>query len=159
MIKPQLTKFMNKQSNFFPKGSIQQVTGKCLALDGDDIDILAEEVLVDQLPKNDLCVNSNKDFAIGLDTVITKDLKMEGILRDLIRYVQNFRKDSKLEVSDRIVFSLSGSDEVKQSINQFEDYFKNETLTDSITNDLENREYRVKFKINNKDIEIGISKT
>ena len=83
-------------------------------VDGHDIDILAEEVLVDQLPKNDLCVNSNKDFAIGLDTVITKDLKMEGILRDLIRYVQNFRKDSKLEVSDRIVFSLSGSDEVKQ---------------------------------------------
>ena len=83
---------------------------------------------------------------------------MEGILRDLIRYVQNFRKDSKLEVSDRISFSMIASDEVNDSINKFEDYFKNETLTESIINDLENMDYRVKFKINNEDVEIGISK-
>ena len=83
---------------------------------------------------------------------------MEGILRDLIRHVQNFRKDSKLEVSDRIIFSILASDEVISSVNKFEDYFKNETLTDSITNDLDNMDYRVKFKINNEDVKIGISK-
>ena len=83
---------------------------------------------------------------------------MEGILRDLIRYVQNFRKDSGLEVSDRIIFSVLCSDEVLDSINEFEDYFKNETLTNSITNDLENMDYRVKFRINNEDVKMGISK-
>ena len=127
-------------------------------LDGNNIDILEEEILINELPKDDLCINSNRDFTIGLDTVITKELHMEGVLRDLIRYVQNFRKDSKLEVSDRILFSVSGSNEVIESINQFKDYFKNETLTDSIDNDLENMDYRTKFKINNQDVEIGISK-
>jgi isoleucyl-tRNA synthetase len=127
-------------------------------INGDDIEILDNEVLINELPKNNLCTNSNRNFVIGLDTVITKELKMEGILRDLIRHVQNFRKDSKLEVSDRIIFSILASDEVISSVNKFEDYFKNETLTDSIINDLDNMDYRVKFKINNEDVEIGISK-
>ena len=127
-------------------------------INGNDIEILDNEVLINELPKNNLCTNSNRDFTIGLDTIITQELKMEGILRDLIRYVQNFRKDSKLEVSDRIVFSILASDEVNDSINKFESYFKNETLTESIINDLENMDYRVKFKINNEDVEIGISK-
>ena len=127
-------------------------------INGDNIEILDDEILINELPKNNLCTNSNKSFTIGLDTTITKELKMEGILRDLIRYVQNFRKDSGLEVSDRIIFSVLCSDEILDSINKFEDYFKNETLTDSITNDLENMDYRVKFRINNEDVEMGISK-
>ena len=129
-----------------------------LNIDGSDLEILDDEVLINELPKDNLCTNSNRDFTIGLDTAISKELKMEGILRDLIRHVQNFRKDSKLEVSDRISFSMIASDEVNDSINKFEDYFKNETLTESIINDLENMDYRVKFKINNEDVEIGISK-
>ena len=119
---------------------------------------MEEEVIIEEIPKNNLCVNGNKEFKIGLDVNISKELKMEGMVRDLIRYVQNFRKDSELEVSDRIKFAILASDEIIESINQFEDYFKNETLIESISNNLENMDYRTKFSINNQDVEIGISK-
>ena len=122
------------------------------------IEILEEEVIIEEIPKNNLCVNGNKEFKIGLDVNISKELKMEGMVRDLIRYVQNLRKESNLEVSDRIQFSIKSSSEILNSISKFEDYFKNETLVDLITNDLDSLDYKTSFKISNINVEIGISK-
>ena len=65
-----------------------------LKINNIDIEIIEEDLIINEIPKENLCVGSNKDFTIGLDTNIDNDLKMEGIIRDLIRYVQNFRKES-----------------------------------------------------------------
>ena len=112
----------------------------------------------DELGKDNLCINANNTFTIALDTEIDDKLKMEGIVRDLIRHVQNFRKDSELEVNDRIIFSIQSSDEIINSINKFESYFKNETLISSINNNLEEMNFRTNFSIGNHNVEIGISK-
>ena len=88
-----------------------------LNIDGENIKILREEILIDEIGKNNLCINSNNNFTIALDIEINEELKMEGIVRDLIRYVQNFRKDSNLEVNDRIIFAIDSSNEIINSIN------------------------------------------
>ena len=127
-------------------------------IDGKKIQILREEILIDIIGKNNLCVNSNSQFTIALDIKIDKELKMEGIVRDLIRHVQNFRKDSNLEVNDRIIFSINSSKEILESISKFEDYFKNETLISIIKNNLDEMDFKTNFKIDDYSIEIGISK-
>ncbi len=123
-----------------------------------EFEILEEELIIDEIPKDNLCINSNKDFKIGLDVNISEELKMEGMVRDLIRHVQNLRKKSSLEVSDRINFSIKSNDEVINSMNQFIDYFKNETLIHSIIKDINSLEFSEKFKIDGLEVQISISK-
>ena len=127
-------------------------------IEKNNFEVLESELIIEELPKNDLCVNSNRDYTVGLDTIITNDLKMEGIARDLVRHVQNFRKDSGFEVSNRIIFAIEGPKEIMDAVNCHADYFKNETLTDSITHNFDNIDFNIEIKINNCNVKIGISK-
>ena len=127
-------------------------------IEKNNFEVLESELIIEELPKNDLCINSNRDYTVGLDTNITNDLKMEGIARDLVRHVQNFRKDSDFEVSNRIIFAIEGSKEIMDALNSHADYFKNETLTDSITHNFDNIDFNIEIKINNCNVKIGISK-
>ena len=83
---------------------------------------------------------------------------MEGIVRDLIRQVQNLRKKSNLNVSDRIIFALSGNQKIHNSISKFKDYFMNETLIASFSEDIEKLDFKEDFKIDDMKVSISISK-
>src|SRR5699024_10319705 len=52
---------------------------------------------------------------VVLDTVVTEELAAEGLARDLVRAVQQARRDAGLDVSDRISLTVSGADEVVQA--------------------------------------------
>jgi isoleucyl-tRNA synthetase len=70
-----------------------------------------------------------------LDTRVTPELKNEGVARDIIRNVQNLRKDAGLEIADRITLSLtSESPDVLTAIEQFRDYIAGETLAVEVSN-------------------------
>ncbi|GMO53493.1 MAG: hypothetical protein Pg6C_19870 [Treponemataceae bacterium] len=67
-------------------------------------------------------------LTVALDSEITGELKKEGFARDLIRGVQNLRKSSGLEVTDRIALTVSGSAELKAAFEAFSQFVANETL-------------------------------
>jgi len=129
-----------------------------LNIENKNFEILENELIIDEIPKDNLCVNGNRDFKVGLDINITEELKMEGIVRDLIRQVQNLRKKSNLNVSDRIIFALSGNEKIHDSISKFKDYFMNETLIELISEDVEKLDFKEDFKINDTKVSISISK-
>ena len=70
-------------------------------------------------------------LTVGLDSKITDELKKEGYVRDLIRGIQNLRKESGFEVTDRINLIVSGDDELKSSYEMFKDFISSETLAAS----------------------------
>ena len=129
-----------------------------LNIENKNFEILEDELIVDEIPKDNLCINGNRDFKVGLNINITEELKMEGIVRDLIRQVQNLRKKSNLNVSDRIIFALSGNQKIHDSISKFKDYFMNETLIESFSEDIENLDFKEDFKIDDMKVSISISK-
>jgi isoleucyl-tRNA synthetase len=68
-------------------------------------------------------------FHVELDTTITPELKREGLARELIRSIQNARKNAGLNVDDRINLNIeSGSKEVQEAFTQFKDEIFHETL-------------------------------
>ena len=69
-----------------------------------------------------------KDIAVSLNTHLTNELINEGTVRDLIRKVQNSRKELGFEVEDRIVIDINCSEKFYHALNDNLDYFKNETL-------------------------------
>ncbi|MFZ3272839.1 MAG: class I tRNA ligase family protein, partial [Lutibacter sp.] len=68
-------------------------------------------------------------LTVALDITITEDLRMEGNARELVNRVQNLRKDSGLEVTDKITLVIQKNDILERSIAANEQYIKTETLT------------------------------
>ena len=66
--------------------------------------------------------------SVVLDTVVTPELAAEGVVRDLIRVVQQARRDAGLDISDRIRLGVDGGDEVTDAVEAHRDMLAAETL-------------------------------
>lgn len=87
-----------------------------------------DRVVIQREERENLKVLNEGTLTIAIDTVITKDLKQEGMVRDLVRNVQNLRKALGFKVSDRIQIHLKPGNLLAESILKFKKYFKEETL-------------------------------
>jgi isoleucyl-tRNA synthetase len=68
-------------------------------------------------------------YLVGLETALTEELVREGVARELVRTVQEARKDAGLEVSDRIVLDIDGNELLMSALGGYRDYIAAETLT------------------------------
>jgi isoleucyl-tRNA synthetase len=96
------------------------------------IEITAEKLDIRRIEKANLKVLNEGTLTIGLDTEVTGELSQEGDVRDLVRGVQNLRKESGLLVTDRIRLKLFGSDRLKAAWQAFTEYVAAETLALSV---------------------------
>jgi isoleucyl-tRNA synthetase len=93
------------------------------------VDITAEKLDIRRLEKPNLKVLNEGTLTVALNTEITEELSREGDVRDLVRGVQNLRKESGLEVTDRIKLTLTGSGRLKSAWEAFSGYVSSETLS------------------------------
>ena len=97
-------------------------------IEGKSVDLTEDKVLVERIEKAGLKVLNEGTLTVGLDTNITEELKKEGYARDLVRGIQNLRKESGLEVTDRIRLQVFGDDGLKEAWAAFNDFVTGETL-------------------------------
>jgi len=75
-------------------------------------------------------VANNNGITVALDVTITPDLKNEGIARELVNRIQNIRKDSGFELTDRVAVSILENEILELAVQSNLDYIKQETLTE-----------------------------
>ncbi len=102
-----------------------EINDKIITLGTDDVEISSQDI------EGWLVANSGA-LTVALDVTISPDLKKEGIARELINRIQNIRKDSGLEVTDKIEIVFQENEEIQEAIASNENYIKNETLTETI---------------------------
>ena len=85
-------------------------------------------------------------------------MKNEGIVRDLIRSVQSFRKELDFNVSDRINISIEHNDDIVRAINSHEKYFLNEVLGVKIDINGKKLDFEKAIEISNQKVKLGLSK-
>jgi isoleucyl-tRNA synthetase len=102
-------------------------------VDGELVSLAPDDVLVTEVPRTGWVVESQRGVTIALDTQLTPELTAEGIARDVVRSIQQARREADFDVSDRIVASVGGGDAVLAAIRAHEDFVKRETLADSLT--------------------------
>ena len=123
-----------------------------------DLEINQEDILVDEVALENFSVSTNQNIAVGVSTLITPALYNEGLIRDLIRYIQSLRKDSDLSVDDRIDLVIKYDDEsLSTAIENHKEYLLNEVLGINIKDDLDAMDYSDSLKINNKKVIIAIT--
>ena len=98
---------------------------KKVLLSKDEVEISAKEI-------TGWTIAQSEDVLVALDINISDALRMEGIARDLVNRIQNLRKDSGMDVTDRIDLYISENSILKSALETQEDYVKTETLADQI---------------------------
>jgi len=117
-----------------------------------NITIDSEAIVVQRSEKDGMKVLNEGNLTVGIDSRITPELIREGIARDIIRSVQNLRKERNLDVTDRISLHISGPDEIQAAVKDFNDYIKQETLTEI----LEETDFGNISFVTCGDIEVGL---
>jgi isoleucyl-tRNA synthetase len=102
------------------------IDGENIVLDINDFEILAQDI-------PGWLVSTEGGLTVALDITITDELKSEGIARELVNRVQNLRKDSGLEVTDKIRLTVECASEIQAAIAQNEEYVCNEVLATEIS--------------------------
>jgi isoleucyl-tRNA synthetase len=102
-----------------------EVDGQVIALDITDFEILAQDI-------PGWLVSTEGPLTVALDITISESLRAEGIARELVNRVQNLRKDSGLEITDRILLKVDTNDLIQQAINANKEYVCNEILANGI---------------------------
>ena len=112
-----------------------------LYVQGTTVELDSSKILVDRIEKANLKVVNDGTLTVALDSEITDDLRKEGFVRDLVRGIQNLRKESGLSVTDRISLKVSAAssldsqiyNELKEAASQFTDFICGETLATTLT--------------------------
>ena len=101
--------------------------------DGSSCSIAEEDLLIQREQKPGMTVATENGITIALDTQLNEELIAEGFAREFVSKLQNLRKESQLEVSDRITIQVAvDKAQNKSYLEKFEDYIKAETLTTQI---------------------------
>ncbi|QZK99776.1 isoleucine--tRNA ligase [Flavobacterium psychrophilum] len=98
------------------------ISGKEITLSAEDVEIASQDI------EGWLVANSG-GITVALDITISDELRKEGIARELVNRIQNLRKDSGYDVTDKITVSVEKNDKINQAILDNQDYIKSETLT------------------------------
>lgn len=102
-----------------------EINGKSITLQSDDVEISSQDI------EGWLVANSGA-LTVALDITITEELRNEGIARELVNRIQNLRKDSGFEVTDRIEVVFRKNEAIENAVAQNIEYIKTETLTQTL---------------------------
>lgn len=120
--------FTQQDIQAFERQGTKEITldGEKLTLTLDDVEITSQDI------EGWLVASSSTGLVVALDATITDELRAEGIARELVNRIQNLRKDTGLEVTDRIRILLQQQDTLEKAVRANEVYIKAETLANEI---------------------------
>ena len=103
-----------------------QLNGTDVVVEAADVEIFSEDI------PGWLVANEGK-LTVALDVTVTEELRREGIARELVNRIQNIRKSSGLEITDKIKITLSKNQQTDDAVNEYKDYICNQVLGTSLT--------------------------
>ncbi|TWU14297.1 Isoleucine--tRNA ligase [Symmachiella macrocystis] len=130
-----------------------------VTLGGEELGLGPDDVMVGTEQAADWAAADQDGVQIALATVLTPELIGEGMARDVVRHVQQLRKDADLEIENRIVVTYCTDDaEVVAAIEQWQDYICGETLADALNRDETPPEGAKSVSVGPADVALAIAK-
>ena len=101
------------------------VDGEQVVVDVEDVEIISEDI-------PGWLVSNEGNLTVALEVQLTDELLREGMARELINRIQNLRKDSGLEITDRIHVVVSPNPQIEEAVASYTDYIQQQVLADSV---------------------------
>lgn len=140
----QLTQYFNSMSQDDIR-AFEKNNGATLDIDGQEVNLVLEDALISTEDIPGWTVTTQDGMTVALDINVTQELLEEGLAREIINRIQNMRKDSGLEVTDRIILTIEKNKDIIKPVERFGEYICSETLAtlnfvDDIGGDVEAQE-------------------
>ena len=109
--------------------------------------------------KSSISPLSTNDALVLVDLNITKELELEGIARDIVRIIQQTRKEMDLNITDRIKLGISSDKElIQEAVSQWQEYIKEQTLATELDDIIDSPDIKKSFNLDSGEIRLQISK-
>ena len=127
MVAAQLQELSQEEISNFEKSGVYtlNIDGNDITIEKGDVEILSEDI-------PGWLVANNGSITIALDVTITPELQKEGVAREFVNRIQNIRKSSGFEITDKICVKIENSENVRGAIESFGDYVASQVLANSI---------------------------
>ena len=102
------------------------VEGTHTVIERDDVEIVSQDI-------PGWTVANDGALTVALDLEITEELRREGWAREIVKRIQNLRKESGLEITDRIKVVIAPNEQTNAALAMYEEYIKGQVLADDIT--------------------------
>ena len=136
---------------------LEEHQGLRVKVDNKVITLLPEEFEVRAKPKEGYKVVGEEDITVGVYTKITNDLKKEGLAREIVRRIQNQRKEARFAIADHIKVYYEAGPSLTEVFKTHENYIASETLATSITQArIPKGAYIAHYKVDEKPLKIGV---
>jgi isoleucyl-tRNA synthetase len=96
-------------------------------------ELAAEDLTIVRQALGEMTVKEEGGYFAALDPVVTRELRLEGLARELVSRVQRLRKELGFAVSDRVTLSVSGHTEIQEAVKAFQKWIADEVLALRVT--------------------------
>jgi isoleucyl-tRNA synthetase len=104
-----------------------------VSVGNDSHELSAEDLTVVRRASGEMVVKEEGGYFTALDPVVTRELRLEGLARELVSRVQRLRKELGFAVSDRVTLSVGGPVEVQEAVKAFQKWIADEVLARRVT--------------------------
>jgi isoleucyl-tRNA synthetase len=137
----------------FPSKDLKRGMGIRLDVNGEMIDLLPEEVVVERVFREGYAVSEEGDYMVGVDVTLSEELLQEGLARELVRRIQNLRKEADFRIEDKITTYYQGDPVLSEVMREYAGYIAQETLSvEMVAGEGPEDSYGGEFKIEGRDI-------
>ncbi|MGE5456232.1 MAG: isoleucine--tRNA ligase [Ignavibacteriales bacterium] len=148
----------NLDEKDMPKYVDQVKNGSSIKVNGYDEELESSLFVIENKPKANIEVTTVDNMEIAVDTFIDESLYKEGLLRDIIRQCQVFRKEAGFDVENRIMLVLNSDNElIKEVIETNKDLIQSEVLA-TLVDSIDNPKFKGKLEEDNYQIEVAMKK-
>lgn len=113
-------------SEFETNGSYTfEIDGQSATVELADVEIISEDI------EGWLVANEGR-LTVALDITVSDELRKEGIARELVNRIQNLRKSTGLDITDRIKVVMTDDDRIKEAVEEYKDYISGQVLADEL---------------------------
>jgi isoleucyl-tRNA synthetase len=126
-----------------------------VSINGHDHELTADDLQISMKPLEGYQVEREGSHAVALELEIDDELRREGWARDIVRVVQDSRREAGLKVTDRIALTLDGDDALIEAARAHEQYIAGETLATTVT--YESLDGAAPVTLDGRELRIGVA--
>ncbi len=128
-----------------------QVNGQDAVIERSDVEIISEDI------PGWLVANEGR-LTVALDITVTEDLKKEGLAREMVNRIQNLRKSSGFDITDKVIITVASSKEMDEAIADYKEYISNQVLANDIIISTEAIDNATEFDFEDFKLSVKIEK-
>ena len=125
-----------------------------ISLEGEDFTLDTINTISSIDVKDGYVASNNSNTCVVLDTNLTDDLILEGLAREMVRTIQNLRKEKDFIITDHINVYYSGNEKINKMVGMYKEYIMGETLAERI----EIKEVSNSYMLNDEEIYLDVER-